>query len=61
MSITLKDIMEYLRNLDEITLLEALDISTEELIDRFEDRISERFELLRNDFETEIYDEEDGE
>ena len=53
--------MEYLKNLDEITLLEALDISTEELIDRFEDRISERFELLKNDFETEIYDEDDGE
>lgn len=61
MSVTLKDILVYLRNLDEISILEALDITTEDILERFEDKVEERFEILRKDFETEIYDEDNGE
>jgi hypothetical protein len=36
---------------DEITILEVLDISIEELLDRFEDKIELHLELLSRDFE----------
>ncbi len=52
---TLADIINHLRRIDEISLLEVLDISSEDLVDRFGDKIEERYDLLREDFE----DEED--
>ena len=39
MSLTLRDIMERMAQLDEITLLEVLDISSEEIVERFADKI----------------------
>jgi len=37
--------------LDEITLLEVLDITSEELIERFADKIEDRFEDLERDLD----------
>ena len=51
MSLTLRDIMERLGKLDEITLLEVLDISSEELIERFADKIEDKFEELESDLD----------
>jgi hypothetical protein len=46
MSLTIRDVIDRLRRLDEITVLEALDLSSEEIIDRFEDIVEKRFDLL---------------
>ncbi len=51
MSLTLRDIMERMATLDEITLLEVLDITSEELIERFADKIEDRFEDLERDLD----------
>lgn len=51
MSLTLRDIMERLGRLDEITLLEVLDITSEELIERFADKIEDRFDELERDLD----------
>jgi hypothetical protein len=51
MSLTLRDIMERMSRLDEITLLEVLDISSEELVERFADKIEDKFEELEIDLD----------
>jgi hypothetical protein len=48
--LTLIDIEEKLKTIDEISLLEVLDISSEDIVDRFEDRIEERFEQFELEF-----------
>jgi hypothetical protein len=57
MALTLEDIKDRLKRLDETTLLEVLDISSEEIVERFVDFIEERFERL----EEELSDEEQEE
>lgn len=49
MSLTLVEVIERLKRLDEITLLEVLEISTEDLLDRFIDKVEERFDELEED------------
>lgn len=49
MSLTFEDIRDRLRNLDEITLLEVLNISSEELVDRFTDRIEQYSDQLEEE------------
>lgn len=51
MSLTLRDIMERMAQLDEITLLEVLDISSEEIVERFADKIENKFDDLEIDLE----------
>lgn len=51
MSLTLRDIMERMVKLDEITLLEVLDISSEELVERFADKIEDKFDELEIDLD----------
>jgi hypothetical protein len=51
MSLTLRDIMERMAQLDEITLLEVLDISSEEIIERFADKIENKFDELEIDLD----------
>lgn len=55
--ITLADMILHLKRIDEISLLEILEISSEDLVDRFVDKIEEKYDLLKEDFEEE---EEDG-
>ena len=43
---TLADMKQQLKQLDEITLLELLNISSEELVDRFEDIIEDKADVL---------------
>lgn len=47
------ELIEHLRQLDEITLLELLDINAEELVDAFLDKVDERQEYLYGQFEAE--------
>lgn len=53
MSLTLHELCEKLKQLDEISVLELLNISSEELIERFQDEIEERYDNLTEQFEDE--------
>lgn len=47
MSLTLDELKERLASLDEITLMELLDIHSDELVEAFEDRIEENIDKLK--------------
>jgi|TARA_R110002167_G_scaffold543_6_gene2449 hypothetical protein len=49
MALTIADISDRLKHLDEITLLEVLDISSEDLVERFQDLIEDRAEELEEE------------
>jgi hypothetical protein len=48
MAYTLRDIIDKLKQFDEITLLELLDISSEELLERFIDKVENNFDQLED-------------
>lgn len=48
---TLYEVMERLKSVDEISLLEILDISAEEIVDRFEDKIEDLYPMLVQDLQ----------
>jgi hypothetical protein len=56
MPLTLEDIKDKLKTLPEIDLLEVLEISSEDLVDRFSDKIEDKMEYLINDLEDEEYE-----
>jgi len=43
---TLQDLILQLKNLDEVTLLEVLDLHSDEIVDQFEWLIEERYDQL---------------
>lgn len=51
MSILLVELCEKLKDLDEITLMERLDINSEELVSRFIDVIEENYDSLIEEFD----------
>lgn len=51
MSLTVPDIMDKLKQMDEVTLLEILEINSEQIVDRFADVIEEKADLLEEDLE----------
>jgi len=44
---TIEEVMEQLKQIDEVTLLEVLNISSEDIIDRFRDKIEDDPERYR--------------
>lgn len=52
-------LINYLKTVDEVQILELLDLSTEDIISRFHDRIVERRSYLVK--EVEIFDEAEAE
>ena len=58
MALTILDLFEKLKRLDEISLLEILNITAEELVDRFEDRIEAMFDQLVDELDDTKEDEE---
>ena len=48
---TLREVIDYLKRIDEISLLETFNISSEDLCDRFEDFIEDRYEQLAKECE----------
>lgn len=46
MSLTLREILERLKSLDEVELCDILDISSEDIVERFIDVIEEKIEAL---------------
>jgi hypothetical protein len=51
--LTLVEIMERLKMIDETSLLEILDIHSDEIVERFADKIEERYDSLAEEFQTE--------
>jgi hypothetical protein len=58
MALTILDLFDKLKRLDEISLLEILNITTEELVDRFEDRIEAMFDQLVDEIDDTEEEEE---
>ena len=50
MSLTFHELKERLKQIDEISLLEVLDISSEDLVDRFEDLIDAKYDQIIQEF-----------
>lgn len=58
--LTLTDLADRMKHLDEVTLLEVLDIKSDELTDRFLDKIENRFEYLCEELEEiDLWDDQD--
>ncbi len=57
--ITLADAFERLKKVDEISLMEVLEISSEDLVDRFQDVIESKFGLIAEELEWEDTDEDE--
>lgn len=51
MALTHKDICDKLKQYDEITLMEVLGLTSEDLIERFQDKIEEKRYLFEADLE----------
>lgn len=51
MNITFEELKEKLQRVDEVTLLELLEIRSDDIVDRFEDYIEEQQDKLMRDIE----------
>lgn len=49
--LTLPELVEKLKNIDEITLMERLEISSEDLVSRFIDVIENKFDELSEELD----------
>ncbi len=49
MSLTLNDVCDRLKALPEIDLLEVLEISSEDIVDRFRDVVEDKMDYLMDD------------
>ena len=58
MSLTLTDLFDRLKQWDEVELLDVLGITSEEIVERFNDIIEEKFDILEK---TLNWDEENDE
>lgn len=52
--LTLNELCDRLKHIDEISLMEVLEINSEEIVDRFIDKIEDRMDDLQLDFEAEL-------
>ena len=51
MNLTFEELKEKLQSVDEVTLLELLEIRSDDIVDRFEDFIEEQQEKLMREIE----------
>jgi hypothetical protein len=51
MNLTFEELKEKLQRVDEVTLLELLDIRSEDIVERFEDYIEEQQDRLTREIE----------
>jgi hypothetical protein len=54
MALSYKEVCEELTKIDETTLLEILDISSEDIVNKFQDKIEDNLEELSNDLDEHI-------
>jgi hypothetical protein len=59
MSKTMRDIINDLKRMDEVTLLELLNLSSEDIVDRFEDVIENRYDVILDFLGDDDSEEED--
>lgn len=57
-----RELIEALKRIDEITLMEALDLTSEDILERFTDRVASKRKLLKemideNDYD--VFDDDD--
>lgn len=52
--LTLEDLKQKLKQLDEVTLMETLEITSDDLVDRFEDLIEKQQDTLELQFDDHI-------
>ena len=57
MTTTFEELNSKLKSLDEVTILEVLDISSEDIVDRFQDLVEERYDYLINEFPDETQED----
>lgn len=60
MPLVLSELLERLKRLDEVILLDLLEINSEELIERFSDKIETKLNLLVEELDDDIGDEDAG-
>jgi anion-transporting ArsA/GET3 family ATPase len=53
MSLTIYELQDKLKEIDELSLLEILNIDSEEIVEKFVDKIEEKYETLVRSFEDE--------
>lgn len=53
MTLTFPELKERLKQLDEVDILEILDITTEDILNHFEDKIEGKFDELIEEFDHE--------
>lgn len=53
MSLTIYELQDRLKGIDELSLLEILDIDSEEIVEKFIDKIEEKFDKLSKEYEDE--------
>ena len=51
MTVTIEELKEKLKLIDEVTLLEALEINSHQIVEAFEDKIIEQYDALAEDLE----------
>lgn len=51
MALTLTELQDKLKNIDEISLMEVLEITSEDLVNRFVDKIRDRMDELVTEFD----------
>jgi len=51
MIMTLPELCEKLKDIDEITLMERLEITSEDLVSSFIDKIEDRYDTLTEEFD----------
>jgi plasmid replication initiation protein len=54
--LTFIDVCDRLKQQDEISVLEVLEITSEELVDRFHDKVEEKMDYLADDLEDVVDD-----
>lgn len=57
MSLTLEEVKEHLKKLDETSLLELLNITSDQIVERFEDLIEDREDYFIADLEEETWED----
>ncbi len=59
--LTFQEVCDQLIQLDETTLLEVLDLTSEDIVNKFQDKIEDKLELLAEDLEPENIFNQDNE
>lgn len=59
MAMTFAELVRQLKEYDELTVLELLEISAEDIVERFSDKIEERFDFLEEQLDESREDREE--